>query len=213
MRTAAAALLAIAALIAGALPALAQDEETAPPLTVITNAEFCSLVSPGSLTCEEVITSMAAARILPEAFSGLIVTEPTDETTVDELGGSGGVGDTLARDDLEITLLRAGWNLDSSDAFYKPGKGRKYVSVLVRYEVVADGATYNIIFWDATDKAGKRYEATVLGPITPDLKVGDLKAGEAVQGWVTYEVPRDVNQLTLIESQVLEDDLAWTAKR
>lgn len=30
---------------------------------------------------------------------------------------------------------------------------------------------------------------------------------------MTYEVPRDVNQLTLIESQVLEDDLSWAIKR
>ena len=214
MKAFAAALVTIAALAATALPVAAQDEETTPPLTIITNAEFCGLVSPGSLTCEDVITGMATARILPEAFAGLVVTEPaTDDTPGTESSGAGGVGDTLARDDLEITLLKADWDPDISESFYKPGKGKKYVSVLVEYAALADGAEYNIIFWDATDKAGKRYDATVLGPIEPDLTVGGLKAGESVQGWVTYEVPRDVNQLTLIESQVLEDDLAWAIKR
>jgi len=43
--------------------------------------------------------------------------------------------------------------------------------------------------------------------------VGQLAAGKKVQGWVTYEVPQDVNQLEVIESQVLQDDLTWTSKR
>ncbi len=123
------------------------------------------------------------------------------------------VGDTLARDDLELTLLKADWKPDISDSFYQPGKGQKYVSFLVRYVALEDGADYNIIFWDALDTSGKRYEAEVLGQIEPDLTVGDLAAGKKVQGWVTYEVPDDVNALQLIESQVLKDDLTWMSKR
>ena len=45
MKAVAATLLSITALAAIGLPALAQDEDLAVPVTVITNAEFCALVS------------------------------------------------------------------------------------------------------------------------------------------------------------------------
>jgi len=212
MKTAAATLLAIAALTAGAIPALGQDEETELPPTIMSNTEFCSMMAIDVATCEGILAGMVTARILPEAFAGMLATDSSEEATEDQATTTGALGDTLVRDDLQITLKKADWKPDSSDAFYKPGKGNKYVSILVEYQALADGATYNITFWDATDKAGKRYEATVLGPITPDLKVGDLKAAETVEGWVTYEVPKSVNQLTFIESQVLKDDLSWTSK-
>ena len=47
-----------------------------------------------------------------------------------------GVGDTLSRDDLELTLLKADWKPDISNSFYQPGEGQKYVSFLVRYEAL-----------------------------------------------------------------------------
>jgi hypothetical protein len=243
MKAVTATLLTVTALAAMSLPAFAQDEETAGPVTVITNADFCALVSQDPVACEGILTGMTTARVVPEAFAGLVGSEmpgadaspaaslapaagesaaplmeespeategPVEEATAAPVAG---VGDTLARDDLELTLLKADWKPDISDSFYKPGKGQKYVSFLVRYEAIEDGADYNITFWDALDASGKRYEAEVLGQIEPDLTVGDLAAGKKVQGWVTYEVPAGVNGLQLIESQVLKDDLTWSVKR
>ena len=152
---------------------------------------------------------MRAERQSPSRPSRL---EPSAEASAAP-AKEAGVGDTLSRDDLELTLVKADWKPDISDSFYQPGEGQKYVSFLVRYEALEDGAEYNIIFWDAIDKSGTRYEAEVLGQIEPDLTVGQLAAGKKVQGWVTYEVPQDVNQLQVIESQVLKDDLSWTSKR
>jgi len=237
MRLTAATLLAITALAAPALPALGQDDGATLPVTVITNAEFCDLLGEDPVVCEGIITGMGTAGIVPEAFANLVGAEvaveaPSADPGADASGvpfaeasgapsaeASGapakeaGVGDTLSRDDLELTLLKADWKPDISDSFYQPGEGQKYVSFLVRYEALEDGAEYNIIFWDAIDKSGTRYEAEVLGQIEPDLTVGQLAAGKKVQGWVTYEVPQDVNQLQVIESQVLQDDLAWASKR
>lgn len=240
MKTSAAVLLATVALTALAVPAVAQDEGTGVPVTIITNAEFCALVSDDPVVCEGIISGMETARVVPASFaevfdmasgtdvvaapsagasllpeadaSAVATEEPTAEPT-EAPAAEGGVGDTLARDDVQITLLKADWKPDISDSFYQPGKGQKYVSFLVRYEALEDGARYNIINWDALDKAGTRFEAEVLGQITPDLKVGELARGKKVQGWVTYEVPQDVNQLQIIESQVLKDDLSWTSKR
>ena len=237
MRTIASTLLTVAVLAAAALPAAAQEDEPVLPVTVITNAEFCDLLGQDPLVCEGIITGMATAGIVPEAFANLAVTEiaveapsaepgadasgtPVAESTVEPSAEASampakeaGVGDTLSRDDLKLTLVKADWKPDISDSFYQPGEGQKYVSFLVRYEALEDGAEYNIIFWDAIDKAGTRYEAEVLGQIEPDLTVGQLASGKKVQGWVTYEVPQDVNQLQVIESQVLQDDLSWTSKR
>jgi hypothetical protein len=240
MRLTAATLLAISALAATALPALGQEEEATLPVTVITNAEFCDLLSEDPVVCESIITGMGSAGIVPEAFANLIVAgvavespsaepgadasgapvaEPTVEPSAEASEASAApatearVGDTLSRDDLELTLLKADWKPDISDSFYQPGEGQKYVSFLVRYEALEDGAEYNIIFWDAIDKSGARYEAEVLGQIEPDLTVGQLAAGKKVQGWVTYEVPQDVNQLQVIESQVLQDDLTWSSRK
>ena len=240
MKAVAATLLSITALAAIGLPALAQDEDPAVPVTVITNAEFCALVSQDPVVCEGILTGMTTARVVPEAFAGLIAAESPASAEASSEPGAGesaapadlpspeatdapatqatpapvaGVGDTLLRDDLELTLLKADWKPDISDSFYQPGAGRKYVSFLVRYKAVEDGAAYNITFWDALDKSGNRYEAEVLGQIEPDLTVGDLAAGKKVQGWVTYEVPDDVNALELIESQVLKDDLTWSVER
>jgi len=241
MRIIASTLLTVAALAAAALPVAAQDDDSALPVSVITNAEFCALVSQDPVVCEGILTGMTAARVVPEAFaslgsaevaveapsaepgagaSGAPVAEPVAEPSVEPSAEASavpakeaGVGDTLSRDDLELTLLKADWTPDISDSFYQPGEGQKYVSFLVRYKALEDGAEYNIIFWDASDKAGIRYEAEVLGQIEPDLTVGQLAASKKVQGWVTYEVPQDVNQLEVIESQVLQDDLTWTSKR
>ena len=223
MKAIAATLLTIAAVTATAVPTLGQEEVSAPPadavlpLTVITNEEFCGTLSLDLLVCEGIITGMATARVVPEAFAELIAAEISAEPPVDTQDSApaadGDVGDTLGRDDLEITLLKADWKPDWSDAFFKPDTGNKYVSVLVEYRALEDGAYYDINSWDATDKAGTRYTATVLGPITPDLKVGNLVEGETMKGWVTFEVPKDVSQLRVIESQVLEDDLAWNTRR
>lgn len=237
MRIIASTLLIVAALAAAALPVAAQDDDSALLISVITNAEFCALVSQDPVVCEGILTGMTTARVVPEAFANLVSAEVAVEASSAEpgAGASGatvakptveasaeasavpakeaGVGDTLSRDDLELTLLKADWRPDISDSFYQPGEGQKYVSFLVRHEALEDGAEYNIIFWDAIDKAGTRYEAEVLGQIEPDLTVGQLAAGKKVEGWVTYEVPKDVNQLQVIESQALQDDLTWTSKR
>jgi hypothetical protein len=187
---------------------------------VITNEQFCALLTDDLVGCEGIIEGMASTNIVPEAWADLLATDfvTTDPNVVPDIDRpeeipDGEVGDTQVRDDLEITLVRADWRPDLSDVFFKPKGGNKYVSVLVEYNALEDGATYNIIFWDAEDTEGNRYEATVLGPITPDLKVGSLAQGEGVRGWVTFEVPRDVNDLRVIESQVLKPDVAWNISR
>jgi hypothetical protein len=207
--------LALSAAAVLALPAVAQEVEP-PALTSIPDEQFCALVTDDPVTCQAVLTELGESNILPASFAAVAealaaasATAAVEEATQEPAG----LGDAQARDDLEITLVKADWDPDLSGSFYKPAKGKKYVSVLARYEALEDGAAYNIIFWDALDKDGNRYEATVLGPVEPDLTVGDLASGDSVEGWVTYEVPKAVSRLEVIESQVIEDDLVWSIKR
>jgi hypothetical protein len=207
--------LSVAATALLALPTLAQVLEP-PPLTSIPDSQFCALVTDDIVTCQGVLTELGESNILPASFAAVAETlaaSAAADAVAEATQEPAGLGDPQARGDVEITLVRADWDPDLSDSFYKPAKGKKYVSVRARYEALEDGATYNIIFWDALDKDGNRYEATVLGPVEPDLTVGDLAAGDSVEGWVTFEVPRAVSRLEIIESQVLEDDLVWSIKR
>jgi hypothetical protein len=215
VKTIKAACLSMTALAILALPTIAQELEP-PPLTSIPDEQFCALVTDDLVTCEGVLTELGESNILPASFAAVaeaLAASAAADAIAEATQEPAGVGDAQARGDLQITLLEADWNPDLSDSFYKPAKGKKYVSVLARYEALEDGAAYNIIFWDAVDKDGNRYEATVLGPVEPDLTVGDLAAGDSVEGWVTYEVPKAVSRLEIIESQVLEDDLVWSIKR
>lgn len=220
MRAHVATLLIAVALVAFAVPALGQAEEFEPAVTVLPDEEFCDLVSDDPPTCEAVLTGLARARVLPQAYAlflGIVTPEPSPEPSAGTSGpgpaDDAKVGDSQARENLELTLLKADWRPDLSDSFFKPAQGNKYVSVLVRYEALDDGANFNIIHWNAFDRDGTEYDASVLGQIKPDLKVGQLAAGEKVQGWVTFEVPDDVSQLEILETQPLLTDLSWTIER
>lgn len=221
MRTRFAAILSIVALATLVAPVTAQDDVTAPPVTIISNEAFCGFLGQDVAGCEAALTGLAGARIVPEAFSALIRGQsstrfPFPFPFPTPIGGpivDGEVGDTLSRDDVRIKLVRVDWTPDLSDSIFRPARGKKFVSALVRITALVDGARYSIVNWDATDDSGARYQATVPGAVAPQLLLGDLPVGESVKGWVTYEVPRAVNRLRLIESQDLKPDLAWSIQR
>jgi hypothetical protein len=183
--------LSLSAAVVLAVPAVAQEVEP-PPLTSIPDEQFCALVTDDLVTCQGVLTELGESNILPASFAAVaeaLAAESSAQAVEEATQEPAGLGDAQARSDLEITLRKGDWDPDLSDSFYKPAKGKKFVSVLARYE------------------------ATVLGPVEPDLTVGTLAAGDSVEGWVTYEVPRSVSRLEIIESQALEDDLVWSIKR
>ena len=223
MKVIVATLLTVMALAAMSVPVVAQGEEAAIPVTVIPNEQFCGLVSDDLTVCEQVLESMATAGLLPEAFASLVGVEtpgdvPEDVATAEPSGdvvdvADAGVGDTLSREDVEITLVDEKWKPNTSKMFFKPDKGKMYVAVLVRYDAVEDGAFHNLIWWQATDEDGSSYDASVLAPVEPGLTPGQLEAGKSTQGWVTFEVPNDVQRLEIEESQPLKGALRWTIER
>jgi hypothetical protein len=125
----------------------------------------------------------------------------------------GEVGDALPRGDVRVKLERLSWSPPSSDLLPGAATGKRFVSALVRYRALADGARYNVFDWYATDVTGARYPVMALSAKGPALLIGTLPAGGVVKGWVTFEIPEAMRDLRVIESQVGQPGLAWTVTR
>jgi hypothetical protein len=213
--------VALATLVA---PVTAQDELTVPQVTTIPNAAFCALLGQDVASCEGVLTGLAAARMVPEAFAGLVgglpvvgfpvvgfplpLPLPVAGPTIE-----GDVGDVLSRGDARVRLARVNRTPDLSDALIEPAEGNTFVSAFVRYRALGLGARYSVLDWVATDESGARYPATPVAAVAPALVVGVLPAGGVAKGWVTFEVPRTAKALRFIESQVGLPGLAWSIHR
>lgn len=111
-----------------------------------------------------------------------------------------GPGVTLSRDDETVTLVDVDWNAKGTRG--RPdGKANRYVAIRVLYQATADGASYNGFNWSVVDLDGFAWDQAY-GVKEPDLQSSsDLPDGRKAQGWVTFEVPRDVHRLEVVESQ------------
>jgi hypothetical protein len=110
-----------------------------------------------------------------------------------------------------VTLVAIDWNAKTD--FLKPDKGDRYVAVRVLYEGIQDGSSYNPFNWSAVDLEGFEHDTLLAGGKDPALaSSNDLPAGRKAQGWVTFEVPNNVHELEIVESQFGSDDLRWLIK-
>lgn len=132
-------------------------------------------------------TTAAPATRVPSAPPAARPTTPPAE------GGSS-IGDTQeVSGEQRITLSQAEVTQGSSE-FFKPGEGKIFAALLFRIEGIAEGASYNPFYFTARDQDGFEYNYTPFGN-EPVLSSGDLAPGEAVQGWVNFEVPDDFETL------------------
>lgn len=119
-----------------------------------------------------------------------------------------GVGATQSREDADVTLVAVDWNAKAD--FLKPDKGNRYVAIRVLYLGTQDGGSYNPLNWTAVDLDGFQHQTLIAGGKDPALaSSNDLPAGRKAQGWVTFEVPKDVHSLEIVESQFGTDYLRW----
>ena len=214
MRSIPIVLLTAALLASGASTARAQDES----VTIVPNAQFCNLVTDDVAACEQALDTLGSAGMLPEAFAGLIVaTAPVGDAdvvdTAPDESGNAVLGASQSRDDVKITVSKVDWKPKSSNSFFEPDEGNKYVSVLVVYEALEDDASYNPFYWSASDRDGFSYDYSAFNPKEPGLTSGHLRKGKKTQGWIAFEVPKDVAWLEVQESQFFGEDLYWTVKK
>jgi hypothetical protein len=103
------------------------------------------------------------------------------------------VTDTLVWDDMEVTLVAAEPVRSSSD-YSTPEAGMRFVAFLVEYLAKEDEVSYNPLYWGLVGADGYSYDREIFGSKEPELDSGNnLKAGRKATGWLTFEVPKDVN--------------------
>lgn len=132
--------------------------------------------------------STARVTDTPEA-----TVKPTPEPTQEVAG----VGYYIEWSDMRVTLLEAGV-YRAENEYFAPDPGNKLVSVLVEYEALADGVSYNPFYWSLQDSQGFSYNYDIFGKDPALDSSNDLRAGRKVKGWVTFEVPAGETQFYLV---------------
>lgn len=126
---------------------------------------------------------------------------PTEATasSAPKPSGSYGIGDRIKLDEEEYFGV-AEVDLDvPGTAVIKPAAGSKWVAALVEIEGInPDGATYNPLFFKVRDAEGFEYNFSAFGKEPQLQSSNELKPGQKVKGWVTFEVPDSDGKLTLV---------------
>jgi hypothetical protein len=115
------------------------------------------------------------------------------------------LGDAQPREGAQVTLAEMHWSPRQVRVPLSPGN--TLVAIMVRYQAVADGIDYATGYWRAIGEDGRSYEAYT--DYVPALESGELAPGEEAEGWVTFEVPRSMQLIEVLESRDDGEDLRW----
>ncbi|MBA3851541.1 MAG: hypothetical protein H0X59_04135 [Chloroflexi bacterium] len=107
------------------------------------------------------------------------------------------IGDTLDVSGRQrVTLLEAEVSLGGAES-RPPPDGHVYASFLFRIESLTPDARYDRFRFSAVDPAGDQYAYTA-GGRQPALESDRFRrTGEAVEGWVSFEIPEDFQSLAV----------------
>ena len=109
-----------------------------------------------------------------------------------------GLGDTQEREAVRLKPIKVDWNLRPLTSWDTPGKGKKFVAVLVQYKAGEKRARYSSWDWHVRDRKGFTYpQLSAGGSADPALLSGDIKPGRRARGWLEFEVPRNTRWLEL----------------
>ncbi len=90
---------------------------------------------------------------------------------------------------IRVTFLGSDLNAEGTES---PATGKRYVAVEVTIENRSDETLrYAPDDFQVTDSAGRAYPA-VEGGVDPAITLGELAPGDAIRGWISFEVPEDV---------------------
>jgi hypothetical protein len=118
-----------------------------------------------------------------------------------------GVGYYIEWTDVKVSLLEASVYTDYNE-YFGPDEGFKFVSVLVEYEALVDGVSYNPLYWKLVDSESYGYDYYFMGkePILDSSNA--LKAGRKAKGWLTFQVPEAETTFYLVLSD-FDHDGEW----
>jgi|GEM_PF-1833832 len=201
--------LALGAALATALPAAAQEKvQVAPDLaTLEALCEVNAADEDAERLCLYVVHEimLSAPDHEPEGADLQTIEEPEPVVY--------GLGDAQDRDGVRIKPIKVDWSVPPLTSFDVPGKGLKYVGVLVQYRAGEEGASYDDGDWAVRDRKGFSYDRLVVSQARPALLSGDIEPDRTVRGWMTFEVPRNTRWLEVRQERLgVLDPLYWTVR-
>lgn len=109
--------------------------------------------------------------------------------------------ETADIDGLEMSILDYDENYVPVDEFEQAEDGMKYIAVELNLENYSQNSIYYSDYnFKVKDTDGYSYQTTSFGTKEPVLGYGTLNIDDTVRGWVTFEVPLEVNEFTLVYS-------------
>lgn len=120
------------------------------------------------------------------------------------------VGETIAFDEKEVTVVSVEHNWSSGNEYIKPDSGKEYLKVQVQIVNKSDQeASYNTFDWKMQDSNGavQDVDGTAF-TVDGALKSGQLTKGGKVSGFLVFQVPQGDSGLTLRYSPSF-----WTDKK
>lgn len=146
-----------------------------------------------------IATPSPGASTVAQSPDAVATDAPTEVAPSATAAGAYKVGDRIKLGDEEYFAVVEVDPAFKGDGVFKPEADKLWVAALVEIEGInPSGASYNPFFFKVRDEQGFEYNFAAFGK-EPALKSGnDLKPGQKVKGWMTFEVLKTVKALTLI---------------
>lgn len=122
----------------------------------------------------------------------------------------GEVGTTLENDQVAVTVNSYNPTYTDPNEFITPDPGFHFevVEVTIENKQAADTWSYNPFDFEIADSEGFRYEAS-FSSLEPELPSGELRPGDKVRGFITFQVSDGVTGKRLLYSPLFEVVAEW----
>ena len=109
------------------------------------------------------------------------------------------VGDKIKIGDTTLTVNEVADNVDSGNPYIKPADGKRYLAVNVKVDYSGSSSVYtSLLDFKLKDSDAYKYDSTYLEIKSPQLQGSDVKSGDSLRGWITFEIPNSSKGLKLI---------------
>lgn len=109
------------------------------------------------------------------------------------------VGDQVKIGDTTVTVNGIADNVDSGNQFIVPAEGKRYLAVDVKVDYSGTGSEYTSpLDFKLKDSDSYKYDSTYIEVKSPNLNGDNLKSGDSLRGWITFEIPTTSKGLQLI---------------
>lgn len=109
------------------------------------------------------------------------------------------IGDVIEMGDLQLTVYSIEDNVKSTNTFFQPEEGNKFIAVDVKVSnkgtTIENANPYDFEIKDSDDYS---FNYSWYNIKTPEFNASDLNANDSVRGWLTFEVPSTSKDYRLV---------------